>query len=41
MGKCVDQVYFVEKWRKRHGLKISKNKQEFITLMKRASYDDI
>ena len=23
MGKCVDQVYFMEKWSKRQGLKIA------------------
>ena len=27
MGKCVDQVYFMEKWSKRKGLKIAISQQ--------------
>ena len=27
MGKCVDQVYFMEKWSKRQGLKIPISQQ--------------
>ena len=27
MGKCVDQVYFMEKWSKRQGLKIAIRQQ--------------
>ena len=27
MRKCVDQVYFMEKWSKRQGLKIAINQQ--------------
>ena len=27
MGKCVDQVYFMEKWSKRQGLKIAISQQ--------------
>ena len=27
MGKCVDQVYFMVKWRKRQGVKIAISQQ--------------
>ena len=27
MGKCLDQVYFIEKWSKRQGLKIAISQQ--------------